>query len=312
MAMDKITFRRILKWGFINFFRNGVVSLATVLVMSLSIFVIGSVVVGSSFLSGVISSLEEKVDISAYFKPSAKEEQILALKKDLEQFPEVRSVKYVSAEEALEIFRARHEGDDVILQSLEVVGENPFSPSIEIKAKDPTKYGSISKFLESGRYDNILDMDDSGEKKITYRQNQFVIDKLSALLATSRRAGFAVSLVLAVISLMVAYSTVRLAIYNSRDEISVMQLVGASRPFIRGPFLVEGVIHGVIAAAFTLAVFYPVFWFAGAKTSALFGGFNVFEYFSENIFQIFFILLVSGVLLGVLSAYFAVRRHLKV
>lgn len=296
----------------INFFRNGVVSLATVLVMSLSIFMIGSVIVGSAFLSGVISSLEEKVDISAYFKSSAGEEQILALKKDLEALPEVNSVRYVSKEEALLDFKERHKDDVTILQSLEVVGENPFSPSIEIKAKDPTKYGSISKFLESVRYGNILDTDDSGEKKITYRQNQFVIDKLSSILATSRRAGLAVSLVLAVIALMVAYSTVRLAIYNSRDEISVMQLVGASRAFIRGPFLVEGVMYGVMAAVFTLIVFYPVFWFAGAKTSMLFGGFNVFEYFSKNIFQIFLILLVSGILLGVLSAYFAVRRYLRV
>ncbi|KKS95837.1 hypothetical protein A3B05_02580 [Candidatus Giovannonibacteria bacterium RIFCSPLOWO2_01_FULL_43_160] len=312
MAMDKITFRRILKWGFLNFFRNGVVSAATVLVISLSIFMIGSVIVGSAFLSGIISSLEEKVDISAYFKTGAPEEQILALKKDLEALPEVRAVKYISADEALAAFRERHIGDEAILQSLEVVGANPFSSSLEIKAHDSSKYDAISKFLEKGSYGGILDADSSGQKKITYRQNQFVIDRLSSLLSTSRRIGFAVSLILAVIALMVAYSTVRLAIYNSRDEISVMQLVGASRAFIRGPFLVEGIIHGIIASFFTLALLYPAFWLMGNKTSALFGGVNVFQYFLSNILQIFFILLVAGVLLGVLSAYIAIRRYLKV
>jgi len=310
--MDKITFRRILKWGFLNFFRNGVVSAATVLVISLSIFMIGSVIVGSAFLSGIISSLEEKVDISAYFKTGAPEEQILALKKDLEALPEVRAVKYISADEALAAFRERHIGDEAILQSLEVVGANPFSSSLEIKAHDSSKYDAISKFLEKGSYGGILDADSSGQKKITYRQNQFVIDRLSSLLSTSRRIGFAVSLILAVIALMVAYSTVRLAIYNSRDEISVMQLVGASRAFIRGPFLVEGIIHGIIASFFTLALLYPAFWLMGNKTSALFGGVNVFQYFLSNILQIFFILLVAGVLLGVLSAYIAIRRYLKV
>ena len=312
MAMDKITFRRILKWGFLNFFRNGLVSAATVLVISLSIFMIGSVIVGSAFLSGIISSLEEKVDISAYFKTGAPEEQILALKKDLEALPEVRAVKYISADEALAAFRERHIGDEAILQSLEVVGANPFSSSLEIKAHDSSKYDAISKFLEKGSYGGILDADSSGQKKITYRQNQFVIDRLSSLLSTSRRIGFAVSLILAVIALMVAYSTVRLAIYNSRDEISVMQLVGASRAFIRGPFLVEGIIHGIIASFFTLALLYPAFWLMGNKTSALFGGVNVFQYFLSNILQIFFILLVAGVLLGVLSAYIAIRRYLKV
>ena len=288
------------------------VSLATVLVMSLSIFMIGLVLVGGSFLSAVISNLEGKVDISAYFKQAAPEAEILALKRELESLPEVKGAKYVSADEALALFKERHQGDEIVLQSLEVVGGNPFSPSLEIQAKDPTKFEAISKFLESGRYDNILDKETSGQKKITYRQNQLAIDKLTSLLATARRLGFALSIILALIALLVAYSTVRLAIYNAKDEISVMQLVGASRAFIRGPFLVEGIIYGVIAPILTLAVFYPAFWFAGEKTAGLFGGLNIFSYFISNIFQISFILLLIGILLGVFSAYIATRRYIKV
>ena len=288
------------------------VSLATVLVMSLSIFMIGLVLVGGSFLSAVISNLEGKVDISAYFKQAAPEAEILALKRELESLPEVNGAKYVSADEALALFKERHQGDEIVLQSLEVVGGNPFSPSLEIQAKDPTKFEAISKFLESGRYDNILDKETSGQKKITYRQNQLAIDKLTSLLATARRLGFALSIILALIALLVAYSTVRLAIYNAKDEISVMQLVGASRAFIRGPFLVEGIIYGVIAPILTLAVFYPAFWFAGEKTAGLFGGLNIFSYFISNIFQISFILLLIGILLGVFSAYIATRRYIKV
>ena len=311
--MDKITFKRILKWGFINFFRNGVVSLATVLVMSLSIFMIGLVLVGGSFISGVISNLEEKVDISAYFKQAAPEAEILALKRELEGLPEVKSAKYVSADEALALFKEAHKEDEVVLKSLAVLDENPLHASLEIKATDPTKFEAISKFLESGRYDNILDnKDSSGQKKITYRQNQLAIDKLTSLLITARRLGFALSVILALIALLVAYSTVRLAIYNAKDEISVMQLVGASRAFIRGPFLIEGIIYGIIAPVLTLAVFYPAFWFAGAKTTALFGGLNIFSYFVSNIFQISFILFFIGILLGVFSAYIATHRYLKV
>ena len=173
------------------------VSLATVLVMSLSIFMIGLVLVGGSFLSAVISNLEGKVDISAYFKQAAPEAEILALKRELESLPEVNGAKYVSADEALALFKERHQGDEIVLQSLEVVGGNPFSPSLEIQAKDPTKFEAISKFLESGRYDNILDKETSGQKKITYRQNQLAIDKLTSLLATARRLGFAFSIIFA-------------------------------------------------------------------------------------------------------------------
>ena len=310
--MDKITFRRVLKWGFVNFFRNGVVSLATVLVMSLSIFMIGSVIVGSSYLSTIISNLEEKVDISAYFKKTAPEQEILAAKTSIESLQDVRDVKYISADKSLELFRLRHQGESAILESLEVVGENPFSPSIEIHAKDPSKYEAISRFLESGRFDRILDVDEKGQKKITYRQNQLTIDKLSSLLSTARRAGIALSLILAIISMVVAFSTVRLAIYNAKDEISVMQLVGASRAFIRGPFLVEGVIHGIIAVLFTLAVLYPAFWIVGQKTSALFGELNIFDYFVSNFWQVATLLFVAGVALGTLSATFAIRRYLRV
>lgn len=309
---DGITFKRVLKWGFINFFRNGVVSVATVLVMSLSILMIGSVIVASSFASALITILEEKVDISAYFKQDSPEATIFFLKEELEKLPDVKSVKYISKEEALAVFKERHKDDAVILGSLEVVGENPFSASLEISAKDPTKYEAISRFLEGGRYDNILGVDEKGEKKITYRQNQQTIDRLTSLISMARRVGFVLSLALAAIALMVAYSTVRLAIYNAKDEISVMQLVGASRAFIRGPFLVEGVIHGVLAAFFTLAIFYPVFWYSGAKTKVLFGGLDIFEYFLSNIFQIAGLLLLIGIVLGTLSASLAVRRYLKV
>lgn len=310
--MDQITFKRVLKWGFLGFFRNGIVSVATVLVMSLSIFMIGAVFVGGSFLSAVISNLEEKVDISAYFKISAPETEILALKKDLESLSDVKNVKYVSREDALQTFREFHKGDDVVLGSLDVVGGNPFSASLEIRAKDTSKFESISKFLESSRYENILDAGLSGQKKITYRQNQLAIDKLTVILSTARKAGFASSGILIIIALVVAYSTVRLAIYNAKDEISVMQLVGASRAFIRGPFLVEGVIHGFISGIVTLAVFYPAFWFIGAKTEALFGGLNIFEYFTSNLIQISLIILLAGVLMGSLSAAIAIRRYLRV
>lgn len=288
------------------------VSIATVLVMSLSIFMIGSVILGGSFVSVFISSLEEKVDIGAYFNSTVPEREILAVAEELQKLPEVKSVKYISADEALANFKERHKDDKTTLQALEVVGQNPFSPNLEILAVNPSEYGAISKFLEADRFSPLLDVDENGEKKITYRQNQLAIDKLTSLLVTIRRVGLALSLVLALIALMVAHSTVRLAIYNSREEISVMQLVGASRAFIRGPFLVEGVIHGIISAIFTLAIFYPVFWFAGSKTENIFGGLNIFEYFLSNIFQIVLVLFVSGILLGALSATIAIRRYLRV
>ena len=121
---DKITFQRIIKSGFTKFFRNGLVSVATVLVMSLSMLVFGGVLVGGIFVNGVITSVEEKVDISVYFKLDAPEESLISFKSELEKFSDVKSVDYVSRETALESFLERHKGDALILRSIETVENN--------------------------------------------------------------------------------------------------------------------------------------------------------------------------------------------
>lgn len=312
MSYDKITFQRIVKSGITKFFRGGLISVATVLVMSLSMLVFGGVVVGGIFVNGVISTVEEKVDISVYFKLDSLEEKILSLKNELEQNPNVKSVKYVSKEEALENFLERHKGDALILRSLETVEDNPFSANLDINAKSTDYFENITRFIEASAYLSLIDVDSFGRPKITFRQNEEAISKLSNVLNVSRKVGFSVSGILALIALMVAYNTVRIAIYNSKDEIAVMQLVGASRSFIRGPFLVEGLIHGLISSMFTILALWGLLFWAGERTATAFGGLNIYTYFTSNIFQISLILIASSALLGMLSAQFATKRYLKV
>ena len=95
MSSNKITFQRIVKSGIIKFFRGGLISVATVLVMSLSMLVFGGVIVGGIFVNGVISGIEDKVDISIYFKPDSSEEQILSFKNEIESNQNVKKVSYV-------------------------------------------------------------------------------------------------------------------------------------------------------------------------------------------------------------------------
>lgn len=312
MSYDKITFQRIVKSGITKFFRGGLISVATVLVMSLSMLVFGGVVVGGIFVNGIISTVEEKVDISVYFKLDSLEEKILLLKNELEKNPNVKSVKYVSKEEALENFLERHKGDALILRSIETVEDNPFSANLNINAQSTDYFENISSFIEASAYLSLIDADSFGRPKITFRQNEEAISKLSNVLSVSRKIGFSVSGILALIALMVAYNTVRVAIYNSKDEIAVMQLVGASRSFIRGPFLVEGLIHGLISAVFTIFALWGLLFWAGERTASAFGGLNIYTYFTSNIFQISLILIASGALLGMFSAQFATKRYLNV
>ena len=294
----------MIKQGVVNFWRNGWVSLATVLMMVLTLFVVGALFFSNVLLTSALDRLEKKVDVSVYFKTAAPEEEILSLKSSLEKMGEVAAVEYVSSEEALRQFQERHSENALLTQSLEELGENPLGASLNIRAQDPRQYETISRFLESGAFESVVD-------KINYRQNQIVIERLTGILAASRALGLGITVVLAIIAILVAFNTIRLAIYTSRDEISIMRLVGATNAYIRAPFLVEGAIHGLIATVVTMLLFLPLAVWLGPKAERFFGGPNLYDYYLTNFFGVFLILLVVGVVLGVISSLIATRRYLK-
>lgn len=302
--MLKSEINRAIKQGVVNFWRNGWVSLATVLVMVLALFVLGALFFSNVLLTSALSRLEEKVDISVYFKTSAPEEDILALKSALGKLQEVKAVEYVSSDQALAAFQERHAENALITQALEELGENPLGASLNVKAKAPRQYEAISRFLEAESFENIVD-------KINYRQNQVVIEKLTGILKASRALGLGITLALSAIAILVAFNTIRLAIYTSKDEISIMRLVGASTARVRSPFLVEGVIHGAIASVLTMLAFWPLAAWLGPKADRFFGGPNLLNYYLSNFLAIFLMLLTAGVVLGVISSLIATRRYLK-
>jgi cell division transport system permease protein len=296
--------KRVIRAGFINFWRNGWVSLATILVMVITLFVVGSLIFGKALLTASLAQLQDKVDITVYFKGGAKEEEIISLKDELSRLNEVKSIHYISAEKALEDFRLRHINNALITQSLEELGENPLGASLNIKAKNPNQYENITQFLEASMISSI--------DKINYHQNKMVIERLSNILNASEQVGIGITIVLSVIAILVAFNTIRLAIYTSRDEITVMRLVGASSRYIRGPFIVEGVMHGFLAAVITMIIFYPLTLWLGSSAEKFFGGLNLFNYYISNFGQIFLILLLVGSSLGAFSSFIAARRYLKV
>lgn len=307
-----VTFKRIAKAGFLSFWRNWFVTLSSVLVMTVTLFVLGMLVFTGVILNASLDQLKDKVDINVYFTPNAAEEDILHIKNRIEALPEVAETSYVSAEEALEIFKGRHQDDQLILQGLEELGENPLGAVLNIKAKQSNQYESISKFLDGPEA-----LSQSGSD-IVYRVNFFqeryrnAVEKLNAIIAGGERLGFAIILLFAITTVMIMFNTIRLAIYTAREEIGVMRLVGASQMYIRGPFMFEGVLYGLSAALVTLILFYPLTYWLGAATADFFGGVNVFSYYLSN-FALFFLLLVGvGVFLGGLSSYLAVRRYLKI
>ncbi len=264
----------------------------------------------SAILNKTLDEIRGKVDVNVYFVTNALEEDILALQKTLEGLPEVESAVYTSREQALQDFRSRHENDQFTIQALEELGENPLGASLNIRAVDPSNYEGIAMFLES---QPILSRDGvSIIDKVNYAQNREAIDKLTRIINAADKMGFLVAVISIIASVLITFNTIRLAIYVSREEISIMRLVGASSSYIRGPFVVVGTIYGVIAGIITLIAFYPLSYWVGGHTENFFIGLNVFDYYVSNFGQIFLVVILSGMAIGALSSFLAVRKYLKV
>jgi cell division transport system permease protein len=309
--MNWIKVKRVVRSGFFSFWRNGFVSLSSILVMMVTLFVIGATVFSGVILRTTLDQIKEKVDINVYFVTTAEEGDIMNMKAAIEQLPEVAPpVVYVSREDALADFRKRHENDAFTLQALDELGENPLGATLNIKAKDPSQYESIAKFLDSKSplsmgSNSIID-------KVNYYQNKEAIDRLSQIITSANRLGLILTFFLIVISVLITFNTIRLVIYMSRDEISVMRLVGASRMYIKGPFFIAGAIYGFVSAILTLILFYPITIWVGRTTADFFVGLNIFHYYTQNFGQIFLLIVASGVVIGAVSSYLAVRKHLKI
>lgn len=309
-CMNWMVIKRVLVSGAKNFVRGGAVSAATVLIMTVTLSIIGSLIFLSALLTFTLDSIKEKVDVSVYFVTTAGEAEILSVKSQLEKLPQVADVTYTSADDALVAFRARHSTDQLTLQALDELGGNPLDASLEVRAKDPSEYESIVSFLEASP--TLSSGSTSIVDRINYAQNKEVIDRLALAIRATREVGFAVVVLFAIASILIAFATVRLAIYVAKDEIAVMRLVGASNAYIQGPFIVTGTITGVTAAIIVLLLLWPATWYAGAKTVVWFGGFDLAGYYVSHFPLVFAIVMASGIALGAVASVLAIRRYLKV
>jgi len=309
--MNWVTIKRIFRAGLLDFWRNAFVSFASILVMTVTLFVVGMTIFAGVMLNFTIAELRNKVDVSVYFLTTTPEERILGLKSALEARPEVVSVGYVSREEALAQFRERYKDDQLALQALEELGQNPLEASLQVRAKDISQYEAIAQFAQNQDTENgaAASIDKVSFYDAKYR---VALDRLQSIADSAERLGFIVIAILIATTIAISFNTLRLAIYSSRDEIQVMRLVGAGRFFIRAPFMIEGMLYGLVAGFVTLLLFYPLTWWLGTATASFFGGVNIFSYYVQNFLMFFGIIVGTGVVLGAIASWLAVRRYLKI
>lgn len=301
--------KRIVRAGVVGFWRNAFVSLASIFVMTVALFVIGSTILLNQLLSASLQNIQDKVDINVYFVTSASEESINDLRESLTALPEVASVRFTSREEALNAFRERHEDDELTIQALEELSDNPLGASLAIQAYETSQYERIAQFLREQQASE--DPQSPLIDRINFFDNQTAINRLTTIIDAVERATLIVLGILVAASVLITFNTIRLAIYTTREEISVMRLVGASNMFIRGPFMLQGVMYGLIAGAVALFVLYPLTLWLGPHTDSFFQ-FNIFEYYLDSFGYLFFVIVGTGVLLGLVSSILAISRYLRV
>ncbi|OGZ24371.1 MAG: hypothetical protein A2896_00930 [Candidatus Nealsonbacteria bacterium RIFCSPLOWO2_01_FULL_43_32] len=295
--------KRIIKSGWRDFKRNNGLSVATIFIMVMTISLVTSLFLSQKTFNFLIVSLEDKVDMAVYFTEEPTNEEILTIQAELFHLPEVKKLEYISKEEALAKFTERHAGEEVIMESLAEVGGNPLLSSINIKAWEASQYAAISAFLDTASFNDLI-------AKVDYSQKKPVIERLFSLTSNINTTGIVLSIILALVAVLIAFNTVRIAIYNSKEEIETMRLVGASDWFIRGPFMVQGIISGLWAVLITFLIFSAAVYFLSPKVAIIVPGLNLSSFFFSNFLVILLLQLAAGVGLGVIASWLAVRKHL--
>jgi len=295
---------RIFHFGFKNFSRNGWLSVATVAIMTLALMVFAGLILFGYMTHQAAASIEDKIDISVYFNTNTSEDQILNIQQSLNGLPEVATTSYTSRDQALANFQQDHANDQTITQAINQLDTNPLEASLDIKATDPSQYAAIANYLSSPNLAQYIDT-------VSYTQNQDVIERLAKIVATVEDGGWTVTIFLILIAGLVVFNTIRLAIYANRDEISIMRVVGASNSLVRGPFVVDGMLCGAIAALVSLVLVTPCIYFASPYLNVFIPGLNLFQYFYTHLASLLLYELLFGVVIGGFSSFFAVRRYLR-
>ncbi len=306
--MIGISFWRVLRSAFRNFWRNVWLSIATLIIMTITLLMISFLYFANIFGSEVLRGIEQKVDLSVTFRDGVENDYIQALKQELESREDVEKVTVVTSDEALLKFRQRHSNDPLIEESLQELENNPLPASIFILATEPRFYQNIAKQLEAEKYQPFV-------ADINFETARGVIDRLISLISAIKNIGIIVTFIFAFLVLLIMFNTVRLAIYSFREEIDIMRLVGASRWFIQGPFIIEAIFVGLLAVALSSIIVFPTlkavaphlqrFFFDAQGTT-----FNVYNFGIQNWPTVIGLQALVAIGLAIPSSYFAIRRYL--
>lgn len=300
---------RILRFGAQIFWRNIWLSLITLLIVTLNLFLTTAVYGLNVLGQQTLAAVREKISLSVYFKPTTSDDRASRIRDELLVRPDIAQVDLVTRKEHLEQFKKTQGGSSLVNEALDELGENPLGPGLVIAAKQLDQYGGIVQALSDKKYADLIE-----ETGKDYETNQAAISKLSLYLKRIQTATIWLTLIFAAIAVLMVFNTIRMTIYSQREEIGIMKLVGASDAFVRGPFIVASVLYGLLAAVITTLIILPMVTISRPVFDQFFAGYNVdvAGYVVSHIWQLLGLEALAGTLLAVLSSFGAIGRYLRV
>lgn len=302
------TIMRIFRYGLDNFRRNAWLSTAATAVMTVTLLIVISTITARMIFNDTLSQVREKIDVSVYLQDDIKDKDLNRFATEIKHLAIVTTVDYISKDQARESFRQQNKNDLSQLEALGELGENnPFPASLRIKTKDPNKLDELNAVINKPENKKLQ----SGEPSYS-GERKAAIDKIAQVSQFLETGGLIAAAVFVIISVMIIFNTIRMAIFNRKDEIEIMKLIGAEKRFIRGPFIVEACLYGVLAAVISLVITYTVLIVNAdnlARSEIVVA--STLAFFKAWPLLIVPAQVIVGVLIGIFSSLLAMRRYLK-
>lgn len=310
MRRKYITFLRILKAGFVNFIRNATLAIAAMAVMVVTLTIVLFSIVANATFTNTIQQITDKIDISVFLADNVTPAQKDKLVHEINALPNVKSVQYLSKDDALKTYAKQNVNNQSLITAASISG-NPIPATIRIKPRDLNRLNDIKNYL-STTTNKALQTEGSpsysGDRKKA-------IDNITHATNILREVGIVAVGVFSIISALIIFNTIQMAIFNRRDEITIERLLGAGSWFIRGPFIVESIIYGILSAILSLLLISSVFKAASSALQASSLGLLDIAYAHDYFNKHFVILLLMqvgvGMLIGAASSIIATQRYLK-
>jgi len=305
-----ITLFRIIHTGTVNFIRNVSLAIAAIAVMVVTLTIVLFSLITNATFSNTIGQITSKIDVSVFLKDSVTDAQAQTFATNIRKQPNVSKVIYLNKQQALQTYINENQGNQDLITAASETG-NPIPATIEVFPSNLNDINTIKNYLvEPGN--DALQISGSpsynGNKKVA-------IDNITHATDVLRKIGIITIAVFAVICALIIFNTIQMAIFNRREEITIMRLLGASTGYIRGPFIVESIIYGVLSGIVSVLIINSAFLAAsGALQASSLGLLDINyanQFFDSHFWELLTLQVAIGIIIGTVSSVIATRRYLK-